>query len=354
MQRCLYFILLKVLLVRAAATMAQTVDSTVYTTAADGHIAKMNDYLSLKLSLSDNVEGFVTKTSTVKYDLRPNDKTVAKLSFNYRFISFVVSTTPKFIPGNNDTELKGKSKYTNYALSFTFNHWVQSLAYTRLKGYYLENTRDFRPGWREGADPYVQFPDLVYHSFQGQTAYKFNKKFSFNALSVQTERQLKSAGTLMPFAGYRYYIVDDRHHLTAQGQAQKSNNIEAMLSLAYFYTLVIDQRFYLSAGVAPGAGYIFTRLHTRTVTESYTSRYSNPVYRLEGNIALGYNAPRFFAGAQLNAASVFYSRKKFTNVIENERASYQLLIGYRFVAPKFLKSLLDKAEQKGNELLHTL
>lgn len=351
MQYFLSFIFFHLLLISIKAVVAQSQDTSALLLQKDRYIERMTDYLSLKVSATDNIEGFVVRTTAVKYDLRPNDKTAVKLSFNYRFISFNISTTPKFIPGNNDNQLKGKSKYSNFSLGFNFNRWVQGLSYTRARGYYLENTRDYRQGWREGTDPYAQFPDLVYQSFQGQTAYKLNKNFSFNALNVQTERQLKRAGTLMPFLSYRYYIVDDRTPLTGQAQSQKSNNFETVISLAYYYTFVARQKFYASAGLAPGAGIIFSKLVTRSTTESITTRYNNPIYRVEGGIALGYNSERFFAGAQLTASSAVYSRKKVVNIIENERASYQLFVGYRFGAPGFLKRILDQAEEKESQLL---
>lgn len=344
-----YIIIITALVCRVPV-FAQSADSAS-AAVQNLHIKKMKDYLSLKLSISDNVETFVVTTSDIKYDLRPNDKTVTKLSFNYRFVSFNISATPRFIPRNGDNNLKGKSKFINYSLNLNFNHWVQGLSYTRMKGYYLENTRDYRPGWREGTDAYIQFPHLVYQSFQGQTAYKFNKRFSFNALSVQTERQLKSAGTFMPSLSYRYYMVDDRTPLHANNQSQKTNNMELLLSASYFYTYVFKKQFYASAGLSPGAGIIFTNLYNRTQAQTFRSSYNNAIYKLEAGIGLGYNGERFFAGGQVQASDIIYSRKKVTNAIKNERAFYQLFIGYRFVAPKVLKNLLDKAEEKQSRLL---
>lgn len=334
------------LLINVLPALAQ--DSLV-AEAAGRHIRKMNGYLSLKLSLNDNLETFVVTAGNTRFDLRPNNKTVAKLSFNYRFVSFNISATPKFLPGNSDNWQKGRSRFTNYSLNLNFDRWMQALSYSRSRGYYLENTRDYRSGWREGTDPYIQFPQLVYQSYQGQTACKFNKKFSFNAVSTQTERQLKSAGTFLPALSYRYYVVDDKTPLTPQNQTQKDRNIELLLTAGYFYNVVIKQRFYISGGIVPGAGFIFSTLYTRAQSETVVARYNNPVYKLETGIGLGYNGERFFTGAQLQASAIAYSRKNVSNVIQNDRAFYQLFVGYRFAAPKPLRLLLDKADEKRAE-----
>jgi hypothetical protein len=215
-----------------------------------------------------------------------------------------------------------------------------------VKGYYLANTGDYIPGFVEGTDPYTQFPDLEYKSFRGQTAYKFNSNFSFNALSVQTERQIKSAGTLMPVLSYNYYIVDDKTPLTGTITSQKSNNFETLLSLSYFYTFVFKNNFYLSGGAAAGAGMIFSKLFTRSSSASLTTNSHHGISRFEGFGAAGYDAKRFFVGGQIMLSTESYNQKgESTTVIVNDRLTYQLFTGYRFNAPKFLKSSLDKAEK---------
>jgi hypothetical protein len=178
------------------------------------------------------------------------------------------------------------------------------------------------------------------------TAYKFNKNFSFNSLSVQTERQIKSAGTLMPWLMYNYYIVDDKTPLTGQNSSQKSNNFEALLSLSYFYTFVFKENFYVSAGAAAGAGMIFTKLFTRYPTEEVITQSNNAISRFEGAGALGYNGIRFFAGGQVIGSRESYGTKGTSAVTVHDRLIWQVFTGYRFNAPKFLKSAADKTAEK--------
>ena len=325
---------------------AQSPDSNKVKLPGTRYIEQMSNYLAIKLGVNNNINGFQVRGAT-KTDIQPNDNNSLKLSVNYRWFSFSYSYTPKFFPGNDDSDLKGKTKASMYNFGFIFDHWMQGLTYEKVKGFYLDNTGDYIPGFVEGTDPYIQFPELVYQSYRGQTAYKFNKNFSFNSLSVQTERQLRSTGTLMPVFSYNYYIVDNKVLLTGQNSSQKSNNFEGLLSLSYFYTFVFKENFYLSGGAAAGGGILFTKLLTRLPSGNITTNSNHGIWRFEGFGAAGYNSRRFFIGGQIQLSRESYDQKgKSTTVVVNDRIIYQLFTGYRFNAPKFLKSAVDKTEEK--------
>lgn len=311
----------------------------------DAWIESMDHYLAVKLSLNNNISGFHINNTSV-YDIKANDKNLFKISVNYRWLSFSFSTAPKFLPGNDDNKLKGETKQTAYQFGFNFDHWTQYLSYSRVKGYYLGNTGDFDPGWVQDVDPYIQFPELVYSSISGHTAYRFNKNFSFSALTSQTERQLKSAGTFMPILSYNFYTIDDKTPLTGTNSSQKSKNVETLLSLGYFYSFVIHKNFYVSAGGVAGAGVVFSKLFTRLPQEEIITHSTSPVFRFEGNLSFGYNAKRFFTGVQLVDSRVSYTQEKTTNIVVNNRLIYQVFLGYRLGAPKKLKSIMDETEKK--------
>lgn len=309
-------------------------------------IAKMKEYLTTKLSLSSDVRGFINQTCpTKRYDIEPNSKNVLRAALNYRWLSLTAATTAKFLPGNNNDALKGKTKSTSYSLNFSFSHLQQNISYNRIKGFYLANTSIFQPG------SYKLFPNLVYSGFEGKTAYKFNKDFSLSALNTQTERQLKSEGTFMPSVSYRYYIIDDQTPLTEQNSSQKSNNLEVIFSAGYLYTLVIDQKWYASAGVAPGLGFIHTKSFTRTIHSTDISASLAPLVHLELPLSVGYNSYRFFTGFQFDVAVGAYSHFHTTDVIVNNHSTYQLFMGYRFDAPETLKRITHFAEDHRPKLL---
>lgn len=309
----------------------------------------MDQFLSLKLSNSNDFKSFTIRNTT-KYEIDPNDKSIVKLFVNYRWLSVSISTAPNFLNADNNDVSKGTTTTTAFALNLNFRHWSQAFSYEKIKGFYLNNTADYIPDWRKGIDPYLQFPDLVYNGYAGQTAYTFNKNFSFNALSAQTERQLKSAGTFIPSVSYNYDIIENKILLTPQDSSQKSNNLQLLLSAGYYNTFVINKNFYFSAGLIPGIGIISTKFSTRKLQETSITRYVNVLYHSEVTSALGYNAERFFIGGQLTYAASSYNQHNISTFIKTQGLTYQVFAGYRFGAPKFLKKVLDKVEEKANAL----
>jgi len=310
------------------------------------YIENLDKYLSLKLSINNNIEFFEVHSDPLDFKLRPNTKLKTSLSVNYRFISFALTVSPDFLPGNNDDDRKGSSKIRSLGVGLNFNHWIQGLSYNRTNGFYLQNTSDFVPDWNKDTSGYLLSPELQYLGFYGLTAYKFNANFSLKSLTSQTERQLKSAGSLIPLFWYRYYIMDNKIELTGQNSSQKSNNLEVILQLGYYYTHVINSKLYLSAGTGFGGGMVYTRLLSRLPEGDVVTRGNNPILRAEGQLAMGYNSKRFFAGLQATGRWEKYSQGNTTTSIVNDAVSFQIFIGYRFKAPGASDRLLDKIQDK--------
>ncbi len=316
-------------------------------------IEKITGYGTIKVTHSSDLETISLLTPDKDIHLSPNTSAIKHVSVSYRFVTAGFKVAPKFWPGNGDSNEKGKTSAHGLGLGFSFRHWQQELSYSRIKGYYLENTSDYDPDWKEGM-PYIQFPGLVMTNYQGVTAYNFNRKFSVNAVLTQSERQLKSAGSFIPLLLYRYYIIDDRSEpATAGGATQKSNNFEILAGAGYQHTFVLKD-FYFSLGITPGFGYVFTKLTTRYSTGNEISRNHTPAFRLDARTGLGYNAPRFFTGAYMNVISNA-SRQQHTAVINSDdRLIFRVFIGYRFRAPKFIVRKMDQLTEKGRQKLDHL
>jgi hypothetical protein len=338
------WVFLLILFPRSA--IAQKADTVRDPSNADVFIQKMDQYLAFRLSFNDDFQEFRLNSNGIDYVIKPNVAHMLRLSVHYRFISIAGGFAPGFIPGNDDDALKGHTKTFTLGLNLNFGHWLQGMSYEKTSGFYLANTDDYVTGWVQGTDEYIQFPDLVYNGFQGYTGYQFNNHFSSRALGSQTERQVKGAGTLITMLSYRYYIMDNQVELTGQNSSQKSNNFETMLFAGYYRTFVFIKNFYFSAGLSAGGGIIFTKLLTRYPEGEITSHYQNPIWRAEGQGALGFNSERFFAGGQLITSWTGYNQNKTSAVTLNDRLTYQVFLGYRFEAPRFVKNMTDKAEGK--------
>ncbi|SEW44505.1 DUF4421 family protein [Chitinophaga arvensicola] len=311
-------------------------------------VEKMDKQATVRFTESSDVEKLSVLTGTNNIYLSPNVASVSQLSFSYRFVTANINFAPHFIGGNNDDDIKGKTTSHGIGFNLNFDHWQQELSYTRVRGFYLENTKDYMPSWTEGM-PYLQFPQLVYTNYRGVTAYSFNRKFSVNAVVSQTERQLKSAGSFIPLLSYRYYITDDRSPVISS--TQKSGNLEILLGAGYQYTLVYKQ-IYLSLGVTPSYGYIFTTLTTRSNTGNNTVAHNNtPAVRLDARLGLGYNGRRFYAGAYTAGFGTASQQKNTTVINENSRAIIKAFVGYRFKAPAFLTKKFDQVDSLSSKFL---
>ncbi len=289
--------------------------------------------MSLKLSLNTDYETFRVQTETNTIALSPNVSTISSIGVNYRFLFLTIGFAPDFLPGNGDNEIKGKTESLNLGLGMIFRRWFTNIKYTRVKGYYLENTSDYRL-WEEG-DPYIQFPDLHYHGISFATGWKFNPKVSLKSLITQTERQLKSAGSFMPVLNVRNYVIDDQS-ASPGGATQKSVNLDWSIGAGYMYTFVINERFYTSLTFIPNIGFIHTKLITRFPTGNVESNQDNFAFRWDGKGAVGYNGKKFFTGLYIGVSGISNKQENTTVVNYNTRLFYQLFAGMRFKYPKIL------------------
>jgi hypothetical protein len=305
------------------------------------YIGKVDTIISIKLNVNTEYEQFEERGSNFYYDIRPNISLSTKLSFSYRFISFGIGFKPKFIPGNNDNDMQGTTKALSFGLNILTQHWMQDLQFAYVKGFYLHNTADFEPGWNKGEDPYLLLPDLKVAVLRGSTGYKFNKNFSLKSISSKTEIQLKSCGSFIPSLTYDYYEIDNQSQDTSQHSSQKSNNIDLFTSFGYIYTFVIKSKFYASAGLFPGVGFQHTKLLTRFPDGNVTSNYTDPLLQLQEKIGLGYNSKKLYAGAEFSASQMTHNQNNTSVQINAARIYFQVFVGYRFNAPKFLKHETD-------------
>ncbi|MDZ7612745.1 MAG: DUF4421 family protein [Flavobacteriaceae bacterium] len=322
---------------------AQETDTTA-NKPSNIYFEKLDHYFTLKLSQSNDTEKFSIQTVDNELIISPNVKSESHVHVSYKYISFSIKYVAEFLPGNDDDAQRGETKSGGFGLSLNFNRWLQELSYGKTTGYYIENTSDYIPGWQQG-DPYILIPDLVYKNFQGLTGYKFNPNFSFNAISTQSERQLKSAGSFVPHILYRYYIIDDEQEVTESRSTQKSNNFELVVGAGYYYTLVLKKDFYISFGITPGAGYLRSKIVTRFPNEEFETSQDNLLIRIDGRAGAGYNGKKFYAGIYSKLSGSFYTQEDSSVTNEDSKVVFQAFVGYRFNAPNWLKKTVRTIEE---------
>jgi hypothetical protein len=182
---------------------------------------------------------------------------------------------------------------------------------------------------------------MKFFELRGSTGYKFNPNFSVGSLTSQTEVQLRSCGSLIGSLSYAYYLLDNKSNSATQTSSQKSDNIQLVASLGYFYNLVISKKWYAAAGIFPGAGFINTHLTTRYPIGNEHNKYTDPVFRIQERLGVGYNSKRLFAGSELSFTQLVQNVNHTQVQTQATRVYFQVFVGYRFKAPKFIKQQTD-------------
>lgn len=227
------------------------------------NIKSYADQVMIRANLDTNIESYIFSEGENKSENQQifsiNNKTKIALSVDYRIISATLSFAPHFFPDNQDNDLKGNSSYTDLSFRFFPKRFIQTLYYKNVKGFYLENMQDFVPGWQEGKDPHIQFPNLRVQSFGGSTSYVLNKNFSPRSIYTQGEWQRKSSGSWVPFLDYDLSIFSN----IINEQKSKEFQYKIGANMGYFYNWVIGKKVNIAPYLALGLGGNFSSYRDR-------------------------------------------------------------------------------------------
>ncbi|MCF6308577.1 MAG: DUF4421 domain-containing protein [Flavobacteriaceae bacterium] len=301
---------------------------------SNGYIEIMGDKLSVKIDVDNDIETFSAEQSGIEFKIKPNIDYRTELSVHYRFISFKLGFSPHLFT-NFDKENKGKTKVFKFETDFYIKKWIQTLSYSQTKGYY---SPDF-PVPDNFPTDYLILNKLKVYNYKGITRYRFNPNYSIKAITTQTEIQRKSAGTFMPSLTYSY------NQLKNGATNQQLNTFNFILSAGYLHTFVINKKLYASIGAAPGAGVDFNKIIVKIDSDKITDNDTNYTFNFDGHLGLGYNSNQWFGGGFFRLLTT--TRKETTIVnYDTFRTHFQVFIGYRFGAPKFLEKQADWVEEK--------
>ncbi|MCD6544587.1 MAG: DUF4421 family protein, partial [Flavobacteriaceae bacterium] len=211
--------------------------------------------------------------------------------------------------------------------------------YNSTKGYYIDDYEDNSKPVNLINDDITIAPHLETKTFTATTSYKFNNDFSFKAIYNQYEIQRKSAGSFIPSFTYTHFTLSDK----TSPQDLKISGV--ILNASYFYTFVINKKWYSSLGLSPGLGMEFNKLQTMTEEGLIKTNNSEFIFNINSHIGIGYNSKSFFGGLALKGIA---TTREDNSVIKfnTQRSSFVFFIGYRFRSPKFLKDSFDWIEDQ--------
>lgn len=322
-------------LVAGMAQNSESMDSTRILSYADKFVVKINFDTQTDIYSLRNNEGNEQLT------IAPNNNYRLFVSLDYEFLGLSIGFAPAFIPGNNDDDLKGESSFSDFKFRAAIGRWIQGFQLGKIKGYYVENTGDFVPGWQEGVEPYIQIPTMTSKIYGMWTSYNFNPNFSLRNILYQTEWQKKSAGSFIPSLYYSYEELS----YSLGGQDAKEMAFPIRLAPAYFYTLVIRENWFLGGNLSPSIGLRFAK---STLTENEVrsvEKHTAFTQALEGGIQLGYASKKIIFGAGVNFNVNAYEEDK-TNAIVNDKLYGLVYFGYRINTPGLIERTYQKFAEK--------
>lgn len=304
-----------VILLAGAPVLAQ--DST--------YVRNISDKLSVQVFALNTSNDFVfdyTDEDT-QVNLIPNQKTTINIGVQYDIVAFSFGFAPAIFADNRDN--KG-SKMMSFGTTFYPGRFMQKLEFFYQRGMTLENASN--------TAAFIYLPKLKSMKIGGSTSYVLNRNFSFRAVTLQNARQLRSQGSFAPGLSYYYTNLDGRHEPLLGSRAYF---IDLTAEMAYHYNWVIGRNFLLASGISVGGGVSWT------VDDG--NKYTAASYTGGLMLAPGYNAERWFAGAQIRVH--YNGHESESDVTVGDAVGYTTaFVGYRFDAPTFLEQQKDKIKSK--------
>uniref|UniRef100_UPI00404986D6 DUF4421 family protein n=2 Tax=Gelidibacter sp. TaxID=2018083 RepID=UPI00404986D6 len=220
-------------------------------------IVSFADKIIIKVNMDTQTDAYTLRVdgSDADFKLASNNNYRLFLSLDYEFIGISYGFSPNFFTQNNDDNLKGKSSYNDLRFRFFLGQWVQGLQYTKVRGYYVDNTQDYIDDWNEGVDPYIQISNLKNTTYGMSTSYVFNPEFSYRNVTYQTEWQKKSTGSFIPTLYYDF----TKSGFTLENTKSDENTFNIRLATSYYYTLVMREHWFVAPFISPSLGLKFSK-----------------------------------------------------------------------------------------------
>ncbi len=293
-------------------------DSTIYKVEFPNKITARLFGVNTSNSLS-----IQSRNDNLSTELLANKQDHIGASIAFRSIVLSYSFAPNFISENRDNK---DSKLFNLNLRAFFGQWMQTIDFYQQKGFFLEI---------QDANISEYFLEIKSLKIGGSTSYILNKNFSYRAIVTQDEKQLVSAGSFIPSLVYYYSKYD-----IIQGNVDDDYfSYDLAFAPSYIYNWVIGKNLLISAGGSAGIGVN----HSETNDESLTSLLTE--LNFKGSIV--YDKNNIYLGAHYSYLVLNHNVDR-SSYIKDNIPYFQLFVGYRFNAPKFVLKAADDVNDELN------
>ena len=219
----------------------------------------------------------------------------------------------------------GESKFRNININIRGRIVEWGLFYRDYKGFYLDNYKDFYPGWNHDSVGYPNSKGLRVIEGGLNLGFNFNKSFSMNAAFSQGERQKKTAGSFLLGFSERYQRIDADSSFVPHGQGpyypnlnklKYGNFVTTLISAGIGYQFVV-KKFHFTPVIMAGSGFQFQDYRQ---TSGRRFRINIPTYA-SAKAQIGYNGDHFYTNliyqTEFNSIPIKESRiRLFHNWLE--------------------------------------
>ncbi|MGZ4118627.1 MAG: DUF4421 family protein [Bacteroidia bacterium] len=287
-----------------------------------------------KFSITDNI-------SQNKLEYEINNSLNMGLDFSFKSIGFGIEYNPPGI--NKDDNIYGKT--TQFALSTGGNtrRFIYDAYYRYNEGFHTSSAYKI-PNDSAGRSAYIYRHDIVNYNAGFNLLYIFNnKRFSSSAPYSFTQRQIKSAGSLLVGTyALLYGITADsvifpdslKKYFKPEVQFKNASSYTWGVSCGYTYTFIFGKYWYVNIATVPGIS-VQEFYSVNAYDQSSHSKVALGL-ALQSRFSIGFNK-------QLNFLGICYSSNNYwinndaKSALNYQFSSIRIYYGHRFDLRKVLK-----------------
>lgn len=315
-----------------------------------GYVISFRDNFVLTLvneTKSSNIAvSFLSDKKSYLLDYKTNTINTWGLGLDYKWFTFEFTVK---MPWYTPDPQYGKIESSGLGFGFTGRKWAFRNFFEKNTGYYLTNTDEWLPGYRDQHNHYYLRPDISTFIYYSSLNYVFNNKhFSNNASLWQLERQNRKAGTFV--AGATYIFNNFRADssiipYTGIDSLPRSNNTYFALNsigvnMGYMGTLPFGKRkkMFITIALIPGISRQWGDITIDNVGVKQVKGLWG--FQSEFRFGIGYNGDKWYVG------SIAKNYANTNHINSNEPFSIgekygRFYVGYRFNSPKIKNKYLQ-------------
>jgi hypothetical protein len=319
---------------------AKSLDGYLKAKKDSNYIESFYNDLIIRLYSGEKTHSLDLKDLNSSYHLKYLPNGYFNLGAGVNFRSFGLSIATKVPIFQNSEINQGETKRFGIQSYIYSSKFTLDLLTSFLKGYYLVNSSSHLASYKKGTD--YQRPDISTANIGISINYIFNNShFSYRAAFNDTERQKKSAGSLLAggsIISYRTVAdssivpreINSKYFLKSR-DISKTGVLAFNANIGYAYSLV-----FLRNGIFTLSYILGTGIQDNTFGREVDSEINRWRFSMthSGRIGIGYRFNRYYLRIGI-IRSTQYTNLKYNDLgIENGTNFMQISLGKRFTLRK--------------------